>query len=153
MATKPVTVSPPAAAAAGCAATCVSYATGTEAGVIDFTNYQFAATTVGNWRIVRFDFDEHTQSSTGGDTVQSFSKAPGAAKKYPADADRDYSARLEPFEDDYTDGTYHEWTTLENCVAVFELRTPTHLLVNSSTTENPAKLVYDPTTNLLVADY
>jgi len=32
-------------------------------------------------------------------------------------------------------------------------RTPTHLLVNSSTVETPAKLVYDPTTNLLVADY
>ena len=31
--------------------------------------------------------------------------------------------------------------------------TPTHLLVNSSTVESPAKLVYDPTTNLLVADY
>ena len=32
-------------------------------------------------------------------------------------------------------------------------RTPTHLLVNSSTAENPAKLVYDPATNKLVADY
>ena len=39
-------------------------------------------------------------------------------------------------------------------VAVFNApHTPTHLLVNSSTTENPAKLVYDPATNLLVADY
>lgn len=32
-------------------------------------------------------------------------------------------------------------------------RSPTHLLVNNSTAENPAKLVYDPATNLLVADY
>ena len=35
--------------------------------------------------------------------------------------------------------------------ANFQART--HLLVNSSTAENPAKLVYDPATNLLVADY
>ena len=153
MATKPVTVLPPAAAAAGCTATCTGYASGNVAGLIDFTNYQFAAATVGNWRIVRFDFDERTQSSTGGDRVQSWNKVPDAAKKYPADAARDFTARLEPFEDSFEDGSYREWTTLENCVAVFELRVPTHLLVNSSTAENPAKLVYDPATNLLVADY
>ena len=33
------------------------------------------------------------------------------------------------------------------------IRQPTHLLVNSSTVESPAHLVYDPATNLLVADY
>lgn len=39
-------------------------------------------------------------------------------------------------------------------VAVFSMpHIPTHLLVNSSTVESPAKLVYDPTTNLLVGDY
>ena len=38
--------------------------------------------------------------------------------------------------------------------AVFApVRLPTHLLVNSSTIENPANLVYDPATGLLVADY
>lgn len=37
-------------------------------------------------------------------------------------------------------------------IALFK-RIPTHLLVNSSTVESPAKLVYDPTTNKLVADY
>jgi hypothetical protein len=37
-------------------------------------------------------------------------------------------------------------------IALFQ-RTPTHLLVNSSTKESPAKLVYDPATNKLVADY
>ena len=35
----------------------------------------------------------------------------------------------------------------------FFTRQPTHLLVNSSTMESPAHLVYDPATNLLVADY
>ena len=39
-------------------------------------------------------------------------------------------------------------------VAVFDLpRVPTHLLVNSATKENPAKLVYYPASNRLVADY
>lgn len=39
-------------------------------------------------------------------------------------------------------------------VAVFDVpRIPTHLLVNSSTMESPSKLVYNPATNLLVADY
>lgn len=42
-------------------------------------------------------------------------------------------------------------TNLE-AVALFK-RTPTHLLVNGSTVESPAKLVYDPATNKLVADY
>ena len=37
-------------------------------------------------------------------------------------------------------------------IALFK-RTPTHLLVNSSTKESPAKLVYDSATNKLVADY
>ena len=32
-------------------------------------------------------------------------------------------------------------------------RTPTHLLVNSFSKSTPVQLVYDPTTNLLVADY
>ena len=54
----------------------------------------------------------------------------------------------------------HVETTIgqrSNIVVVAEFEriphTPTHLLVNSSTAETPAKLVYDPTTNLLVGDY
>ena len=43
---------------------------------------------------------------------------------------------------------FEAWEVL----ALFQ-RTPTHLLVNSSTKESPAKLVYDPATNKLVADY
>ena len=39
-----------------------------------------------------------------------------------------------------------------NLDAYFTLQL-THLLVNSSTVESPAHLVYDPATNLLVADY
>lgn len=33
------------------------------------------------------------------------------------------------------------------------VHTPTHLLVNSATVGNPVQLVYDPATDLLVADY
>lgn len=46
----------------------------------------------------------------------------------------------------------HSYYSKYEITAVFK-RLPTHLLVNSSTVESPAKLVYDPTTNLLVADY
>ena len=35
----------------------------------------------------------------------------------------------------------------------FKTRTPTNLLVNSANRSTPVKLVYDPATNLLVADY
>lgn len=56
--------------------------------------------------------------------------------------------------------TPQEQTRLEQrssivVVAEFERipHTPTDLLVNSSAVETPAKLVYDPTTNLLVGDY
>lgn len=40
-------------------------------------------------------------------------------------------------------------------VAVFRAlpHQPTHLLVNSSTAENPAQIVFDPSTDLLVADF
>ena len=46
----------------------------------------------------------------------------------------------------------HSYYSKYEITAVFK-RLPTHLLVNSSTVESPAKLVYDPTTNRLVADY
>lgn len=44
--------------------------------------------------------------------------------------------------------------TAISVVAVFERSyTPTHLLVNSYSKSFPVQLLYDPTTNLLVADY
>lgn len=49
----------------------------------------------------------------------------------------------------YYDTIYTEWYTIK---AVFK-HTPTHLLVNSFDRSTPVQLVYDPTTNLLVADY
>lgn len=45
------------------------------------------------------------------------------------------------------------WTATVRLYFTKVPRTPTHLLVNSSTVESPAKLVYDPATNLLVTDY
>lgn len=58
---------------------------------------------------------------------------------------------------------YGNWMLYTGSVITFNLNTieiqavfrrvPTHLLVNSSTVESPAKLVYDPATNKLVADY
>lgn len=64
----------------------------------------------------------------------------------------DFSQQTSLNGDGTVDHTNKFWTV--NVVAVFEaIKTLTHLLVNSSTKKNPAQLVYDPATNLLVADY
>lgn len=131
MASKTVTVSADAAAA-GCTATCDSYATGSEYGIIDFTNYQIVATAAAGWRLVSFTFDEHTQSSTGASRIAPYTVTPDATGKYPADADKSYSSRLAPFEDDYVDGAYHEWTTLENVSAVFVQDAPTTYTITTA---------------------
>jgi hypothetical protein len=48
--------------------------------------------------------------------------------------------------------TFERWCSLYAVKAVF-VRVPTHLLVNSFNKSSPVQLVYDPTTNLLVADF
>lgn len=53
----------------------------------------------------------------------------------------------------YTDERWYYKFLSYNITAVFRRLGLTHLLVNSSTVESPSKLVYDPATNLLVADY
>ena len=66
-------------------------------------------------------------------------------------------ARVRP-EDGFIDlselgtGQGREVTTITGLKAVF-VRAPTHLLVNSANLSAPVQLVYDPATNLLVADY
>lgn len=45
------------------------------------------------------------------------------------------------------------WKTLTYKITAVFTRPVTDLLVNSSTVESPGKLVYDPATNKLVADY
>ena len=51
-----------------------------------------------------------------------------------------------------TETTFERWCSLYTVKAVF-VRAPTHLLVSSYDKTTPVQLVYDPATDLLVADY
>lgn len=126
--------------------------------------YTFTATPAQGWQFVRFIITSSQgviNNSTGVETVY----PPGTAQTTtnPLVLRSDFATSevvnwyyyswLGAFGYDKPTGyTYYHKTW--NITAVFErVYAPTHLLVNSSTVESPAKLVYDPTTNLLVADY
>jgi hypothetical protein len=153
MATKPVTVLPAAAAAAGCAATCESYASGTSE-TTSWTNYSCAATEVGEWVLLRWEFvttytyrDGHT--STASWTRDAYNPYPPSRRDdvwvSPYDATYTYSGALYP--SDVISATF-------TVTAVFHYyHTRTNLLVNSFNREPRVRLVYDPDTNLLVGDY
>ena len=168
MATKPVTVSPPAAAAAGCTATCESYYTGTQQpssqGAIDsYTNFQVIARgRIGTWKPKRIKvshFYTYSDGSTSTDTITYRSSNYGDPNPWNFPAVKNFTDHENPFEFEEIDpGTEWRLRTVKDEITGIEVEfeggyTPTHLLVNSSTAENPAKLVYDPATNLLVADY
>lgn len=169
MATKPVTVSPPAALAAGCTATCESYYTGTQQPsyqgdvTISYTNYQVIARgRIGTWKPKRIKvshFYTYSDGSTSTDTITYRSSNYGDPNPWNFPAVKSFTDRENPFEFEEVDpGTVTRLRTVKDEITGIEVEfeggyTPTHLLVNSSTTENPAKLVYDPATNLLVADY
>ncbi|MBQ2436514.1 MAG: hypothetical protein II265_00340 [Clostridia bacterium] len=143
---KSVAISPPAAAAAGCIAQCPGEQT-------DYTNgwlrtYTLSASAATGWRFVKFTWDK-TRVTQSGSTPQ----GTGESSRNPSD----YNDGVVEQRTDFTATMFQE-DLISNVTAIFEQttpppHTPTHLLVNSSTAENPAKLVYDPTTNLLVADY
>ena len=142
---KSVAISPPAAAAAGCTAQCPGEQTDYSDGWL--RTYTLSASAATGWRFVKFTWDKTivTQSGSTSETVES-SYNPS-----------DYNDGVVELRIDYTATTFQE-DLISNVTAIFEQttpppHTPTHLLVNSSTVENPAKLVYDPATNLLVADY
>lgn len=150
---KTVTISPPAAAQAGCTATCAEYDTETYTNPNGWmTWYRLTATPAAGWQFVRFEWQiEHQETGQNPSftsyqrTINPFPPA-GQGKDYPgaddaADSEIDYTAPVVTVTD-----------TMVNVVAVFKVA-QTDLLVNSSTVESPAQLVYDPETNLLVADY
>ena len=141
---KTVTISPPAAAAAGCTATC----TGTETTFSDGgwqRNYTATATAVGNWRFVKFTWVRTRYQNTGTPIPTDYESTSNPA---------DSSDGLSELRVVYSSGRWAEYI-ISGLTAVFEYVAPphTHLLVNSATKESPPHLVYDPTTNLLVADY
>lgn len=143
---KSVAISPPAAAAAGCTAQCPGEQTDYSDGWS--REYTLSASAASGWRFVKFTWSKVRRTASGTTPI----------------GDYESSSNPSTWEDGlsevrvYGDQTYWLENLIENIVAHFEQttpppHTPTHLLVNSSTAENPAKLVYDPTTNLLVADY
>ena len=150
MATRSVTISPQAAAAAGCTATCESIREDASPPYWDIFYYQLAAAAVAGWEFVGFSWTLHWENSTTGGS-----------------GDTPATGTSNPYSDDSTlyDGWYdlaaleigqgRDVYSLVGLTATFRQSQPepTHLLINSATKENPAKLVYDPATNLLVADY
>ena len=122
-----------------------------------YQDYKFMARPNAGYQFVRFDITQTTDYGDGSaPTVTHFSKSgtysvADAAWTWQTDCVGDWNGI---YWWDYTPQGYSEiiQVTAYEVVAVFK-RIPTHLLVNSSTAENPAKLVYDPITNLLVADY
>lgn len=161
MASKTVSISPVEALVAGCRATCESYYDGTKPGGpgydgMTYTNYQCVATVATGWRFLRFEYvlrgttnrDEHTYT----ETVR-LNTNPAPAQKVTTDWEN-------PFEYDVIgdDGTYYGTIKEEiaSVTAYFEripVHVPTHLLVNTYSKSVPVKLVHDPTTHKLVADY
>lgn len=153
MATKPVTILPAAAAAAGCTAACESYASGTITGITNtevWTNYQIVATAADGWEAVApiiVKTQERYQEITYPPQDDTYPAPP-----YPADSDRDFNNRKDPSEREITwSGGSQSYTILG--VTVNFRRIPTNLLVNSFNREPRVRLVYDPDTNLLVGDY
>ena len=156
MATKPVTILPAAAAAAGCTATCESYASGTteDSGYTTrWTNYQVVATAAAGWSVAKIEC-KRQRTPPGGTPVPAPTMI-GFASPLPLDSDRRFDAQTEPCDFTISDPYGGEDKTEITGVAVTFIfaRTPTHLLVNSFNREPRVQLVYDPATNLLVADY
>lgn len=153
MATKPVTVLPAAAAAAGCTATCESYASGTS-GNESFTNYSCLATPVGEWVLLRWDFVTTYTYRDGHTSTASWTR--DAYNPYPPSRRDDVAVNPNDSTFTYT-GTPHPDDMMSEsfaATAVFRFNhSPTNLLVNSYNHESRVQLVHDPTTNLLVADY
>ena len=178
------TSSNPAAAQAGCTATCISYYSGTktytggrprpgESGGttnVAFTNYQLTATpaTASGWTFKGWDV-LYNDYVTGGLDAQGNVRtdveiSPGrqyesGPSPYPSNTSAVDIQFPCDFEEANPGWNWPRHTFRREIIAIYaqfeqsQPRPPTHLLVNSSTKENPAKLVYDPTTNLLVADY
>lgn len=162
MATKTVNISPVEALAAGCRAACSSYYSGTKPGGpgydgINYTNYQCSVTKLAaGWRFLRYEYIIKGTLNRGGGTYTETPKL----RTDPAPLQQDTTGEENPFEYEVIgdDGSVYQ-TIKEEIVSVtayFEqipVHVPTHLLVNTYSKSVPVKLVHDPTTHKLVADY
>ena len=166
MADRAVTILP-AAAASHCFGFCTSYYTGVQppsyqgGATIEYTNYQLVLSASGSWTASKIVITYKRTYNDGTTSTSSVTHTnQGWANPYIWPAAQNYNAAEQPFEFEETDpGT--EWrarTVKSEIVEILAYFTssspvPTDLLVNSSSVESPAKLVYDPTTNRLVVDY
>ena len=142
--------------AAGCTATCEEYHYedyGSGAGGGWCRWFRFSATPGPGFAFVRFDWKRKlTRSDSPQIDYYNYTKSNNPFP--PANAGTEYPDAIDAAEAKTIYGIDLAWSLIEivDAVAVFE-RLPTDLLVNSSTIESPAQLVYDPATNLLVADF
>ena len=139
---KSVAISPPAAVAAGCSADCTGVQTDYSDGWL--RTYTATARPAGNWRFVKFTWSRYRVRPSGSTLIDT----PESPYNPSTSTDGLNELRTE------TSTTWTEYI-ISDLTAVFEYVAPphTHLLVNSATKESPAHLVYDPATNLLVADF
>ncbi len=131
----------------------------------EFRAYRYTATPAQGYRFVRFETSvtwttENHSISTRGEYAGAQVGGDWIYDAEPGDTFDDYfrAFLFAGFPSWIRDEGYglveYQAATAITVTAVFApVRDPTHLLVNSSTAENPARLVYDPTTDLLVADF
>lgn len=140
-----VDIQPPTAAAAGCSATCDIDHYDRALPYYEYVYYKLTATPADGWTFGYFTWSLHTENATTGDSWDDgpFSSDPGTSTWL-------YDGFIDLSE--LQTGQGREVTTITGLKAVF-VRDPTHLLVNSANLSAPVQLVYDPESNLLVADY
>lgn len=141
--TKQVTILPSAAQAAGCSATCVGIGDATLPRSIQ---YDATATAANGWRFGHWEYrTKHTDTAY---PERSYVSPPYETD--PTHSGFNPERLFEFFQ--YNDDRLIISDVIIDLTVVF-VREPTHLLVNSANLSAPVQLVYDPTTNLLVADY
>ena len=144
MASKNVTITPQAAIAAGCSATCESYYHDVDSSR-DMYYYQLVATRSSGWRFKKFTWKLYRNGTLESGTTTSRSELPPSP---PSIWDPYAGLLIEGWTEYVTPRQVYELTDI-----VAEFEPVTNLLINSAICELPVKLVYDPTTNRLVADY
>lgn len=140
-----VDIQPPTAAAAGCRATCASWRHDLNSRE-DIYWCQISANEAAGWKLDYISWKLGINGTPNGYTVYNKNLIPETR-----DIWAQYAGSLLDGWTDYI--TPRSVYTLSDIKAVFVFRDPTHLLVNSSNKSSPVQLVYDPESNLLVADY
>ncbi|MBR0241595.1 MAG: hypothetical protein IJQ54_03615 [Kiritimatiellae bacterium] len=123
--------------------------------------YTFEATPAAGWKFLRFDIYQSYDYGRYIETERETHETITSSSSWPDNNPLTTTSYLPGF---YLP-SIGEWfgtsstrayrkTLTYHVVAVFARTTAyTHLLINSSTVESPVQLVFDPATNLLVADY